>query len=111
MLSLIIEAIKRSGILLLEHTIGIMHCIDDVHVAQPFGLHFYHSGMLRLATLYLHGIRNFGKFKHYNMRLICLGTSCSYSRYTQSLFPQIYSIDSCHNNLSRLLHCAPKYGV
>ena len=58
------------------------------------------------------GIRNFGKFKHYNMPLFCLGASRSYSLYTKSLFndPQIYSIDSCHSNLSRLLPRALNYG-
>ena len=65
--------------------------------------------MLRLATLNL------------ELKISANSTTCRFSvwvllvailviPYLCSMIPQIYSIDSCHNNLSRLLHRAPKYG-
>ena len=70
-----------------------------------------YSGMLRLATLYL----EFEFSANSNI------TTCRFSVWVLlvailfipnlcSMIPQINSIDSCHSNLSSLLHRAPKYG-
>ena len=70
-----------------------------------------YSGMLRLVTLYL----EFEFSANSNI------TTCRFSVWVLleailfipnlcSMIPQINSIDSCHSNLSSLMHRAPKYG-
>ena len=70
-----------------------------------------YSGMLRLATQYL----------EYEFSANSNITTCRFSVWVLlvaiilipnlcSMIPQINLIDSCHSNLSNLLHRAPKYG-
>ena len=96
-------------------------CITYVKRLEPFWHDQLHdlcnichnglSGMVRLATLYL----EFEFSANSNI------TTCRFSVWVLlvavpfisnlcSMILQINSIDSCHSNLSSLLHCTPKCG-
>ena len=103
------------------NSLGSLQVNNNIHVhcASHICTCTVYSGMLRLATLYMYMYMYM--YSELEISANSNITTCRLSVWVLlvailfipnlcSMIPQINSIDSCHSNLSCLLHHAPKYG-